>query len=106
MRTLLIALLAIGLNAACNKPAAPAVQTRLTTRQFIELFVQLRNAQGKPQSAQEHEQAKQQILRKAGVTEADLRDFVKAHAHDLTLMAGVWDSIQNRLNRPELVPQQ
>lgn len=96
-----ILLLALNLNAACNRPAEPALQSRITAAQFVEVFVGLRQAQIKNRDTAAFEQAKREILRKAGVTEADLVQFVKAHANQPSLMAGVWDSVQARINRFE-----
>ena len=101
MRTPLVLLLALNLNAACNRPPQPVAQSKLTAAQFVSVFVELRQAQVKHPAQAAYEQAKRDILRKAGVTEADLQQFVKAHAHDLTLMAGVWDSIQAHISRSE-----
>ena len=104
MRILLPVLLAVGLNAACTKPAEPTVQTKLSPAQFVDIFVQLRHAQSRLSGRmQEYEAAKQEVLKKAGATEQDLRDFVKAHAHEVTLMAGVWDSVQSRISRGDTI---
>lgn len=90
---------------ACSKAAEPAAQTTITPQQFVDVFVQLRNAQMKIASAPEFETRKQEILRKAGVTEQELRDFVRVRSHEVTLMAGVWDSVQSRISRGDTIPR-
>ena len=103
MRSPPIGLILLLLCASCTKPAEPRVQSALSTEQFIDIFVQLRNAQTKHPAPHDFDRAKQEILRKAGATEDDLREFVKVHAQEITLMASVWDSVQSRISRGDTI---
>ena len=103
MRSLPIGLILLLVCTSCTKPAEPPVQSALTAEQFIDIFVQLRNAQTKNAAPQDYARAKQQILRKAGATEDDLRQFVKVHSNQITLMASVWDSVQSRISRGDTI---
>jgi hypothetical protein len=75
--------------------------TTLAETRFIEVMVELRRAALRAPDPGVYEAEKQQILRNAGVTEAELRAYVERHGRDLEHMAAVWESINVRLSQPE-----
>jgi hypothetical protein len=80
---------------ACNRLQHD--QSGLTRKQFIDLYVKLRQAQVKAQSAEEFDRMKQQIFQQAGVNPESLQRYVKANIEDITVLADSWDTISNRL---------
>lgn len=85
---------------ACDRGAPVAEPGGLSRNQFIDIYVSLRRAQVRSQTAQEYEELKQQIFREAGVSEESLQKYVKEHANDVQILADVWDTISNRLSQP------
>ena len=72
----------------------------MTKNQFVAVFTQLQQARAKSQSAAEFAQRKQEILQKAGVSERNMQQFVKANVQNVTLLADMFDTISNRLAQP------
>ena len=100
-RVVLIVLVCV----SCDRgPSAPV--GGLTDRQFVELYVALRNAHTTARNPQEFAELEAAILRKAGATRESMKQFLDAHSQDLTLMATVWDSIRTQLDRTPFVEQQ
>jgi hypothetical protein len=97
--TLRLLLLALPLL-ACDRSAPVAEPSGLSRNQFIDIYVKLRRAQVRAQSAQEFQRLKQQVFREAGVSEESLQKYVKEHANDVEILADVWDTISNRLTQP------
>ena len=95
--TLRILLLALPLL-ACNRNAPVGEPSGLSRNQFIDIYVQLRQAQTRATTAQEFEQMKKRIFEKAGVPESALQKYVKEHTNDVGTLADVWDTISNRLS--------
>ena len=96
LRILLLALPLVG----CNRNAPVAEPNGLTRNQFIDIYVQLRQAQQRTHTAQEFEQQKKQIFQKAGFSEDALQKYVKQNANDVAALADAWDTISNRLTFP------
>jgi hypothetical protein len=104
MLPLLICICSVGLLAACDRNATPATSTSgLSTDQFVELYVELRNAKRESRADAEFQQKKREILARARTTEEKFSSFVDDHGRDLTLMAAVWDSIQRRIDRGDSI---
>jgi hypothetical protein len=87
------------LLSACRAGSAPVEPMPRAT--FVEVIVALRRAANETTSQPEFETRKASILEKAGVTEAELLEYVRAHERDIEMMASVWDSIEVRLRPPE-----
>jgi hypothetical protein len=94
----LLSVLLVTVAAVCGC-ARDTDTTGLPQRRFIEVIVELRRAAQDGETAQ-FAARKQQILEKAGVTEEQLRAYVKTHERDLEHMAAVWESINVRLTQP------
>jgi hypothetical protein len=73
----------------------------MTKKQFIAVFTQLQGARATSLSAAEFTQRKQEILKKAGVSEQRMQQFVKSNVKNVTLLADVFDTISNRLAQPD-----
>jgi hypothetical protein len=86
------------LLSACRGGWAPVEPVSRTT--FVEVIVALRRAANETPSQPAFETRKASILEEAGVTEADLLEYVRTHAGELEMMASVWDSIEVRLRPP------
>lgn len=102
MKTTFALLFILLAAAGCNREQPSAPDTALTPAQFMDVYVALRGAQATAKSAAEFEELKKSILQKANASPEDLSNFVKAHSGDVKLMAEVWDSIQNRINRQSI----
>jgi hypothetical protein len=97
-----IGILVVVLCAACDRgPSAPA--GGLTDREFVEVYVALRNAHTTARTPEEFARLEEEILRKAGATRESMKQFVEAHSGDLGYMATVWDSIRSQLDRTPFV---
>ena len=100
----IIGIVIVVVFAACDRgPSAPV--GGLTDRQFVELYVALRNAHTTARNPEEFAELEAAILRKAGATRESMKQFIDAHSQDLTLMATVWDSIRTQLDRTPFVEQ-
>lgn len=82
----------------------------MTDDEFIEVIVALREAEmalARTDSAGEaFERRRTEILDRHGVTQEDLREFVRQTAPDLARTTALWDSISHRLRtEAELVEQ-
>lgn len=97
--SLVIGVLLLGCAKANPRPLASG----LTVKQFVEVYVALRQAQIAARTPAEFETAKQKVLQQAGVSEETLEQFIAEHAGEVNMMANVWDTIANRLtNAPSL----
>ncbi len=88
---------------ACKRDASSADKNALNRDKFIQVYTELRKAQGKSQSDAEFQNQKRQILQKAGVSDQQMQQFVKANVDDVKLLADVFDTISNRLSQPDTV---
>lgn len=72
--------------------------TGLSDERFIAVVVELRRATEHTRSdSEQFPVLRDSILDAAGVTEAQLRAYVDAHAGDLRHMAEIWSTINRRL---------
>ena len=101
-RTVLIALIAA---AGCSPNATSESPSGLTDREFIELYVALRDAQNRATSPEEFEQLEQMIFQEAGAKSESMLQFVHEHRTDIARMAAVWDSIRIRIDQAPAVPR-
>ena len=96
-RWLLVVMLAL---VACQRTAKSGQPTSgLTTREFIDLYVALKQAQASTHAPADFEKTKQQLFQKAHAQPESLQRFVQEHAGDVKMMANVWDTIASRLLR-------
>ena len=109
--TVVLALLA---TLACGRGEATGADTGLTSEEFVEVIVELREAERavmEEDSAQEmFVRRKTEILERHGTSEEEIRAFVAAAARDLPRLEAVWEEISGRLRRaggePDAVPVQ
>lgn len=96
MRLGVIMLLAAALGCAGDNGT-----TGITDTQFVDAMAALREAAlvAGPDTARFME-LRAEVLETQGVTEAELRAYVDARAHDLMHMAEMWDSVGARLSTP------
>jgi len=103
------ALIGILLLPGCQQNPAPqgVEPSGITSQQFVTVYVELWRARTAATTAEQYEEQKKQILERAAVSERALQLFTAEHADDITYMAAVWDSVQNRLNAPtgEILPE-
>ena len=89
---------------ACDGGEAAVAETGLTSEEFVEVMVALREAERavmQEDSAQElFVRRKAEILERHGTTEEEIRAFVTAAARDLPRLEAIWDEISSRLRRP------
>lgn len=72
--------------------------TGLSDERFIEVVVELRRAAAQTRADPDaFTMRRDSILEAAGVTEAQVRGYVDAHAEDLRHMATIWATINERL---------
>ena len=95
------AVFALALVPACAGEPTDGTGGGLTPESFIEIMVALREAERgvlESDSARaEFERERSRILAEHDATEDDLREFVRAHEGDFSLMTQVWDSVAQRL---------
>jgi hypothetical protein len=95
MRKLLLLIVVLATASACgqlpfgNKRNA----TRLTEREFVEIYIQLARAQSVAE--------KETILKKHGTTRAELDEFVHANIDDLAALSEVFDTVVARIGAPK-----
>ena len=90
------------LLAGCrNPPAEPTI----TRDQFVDVIVQLRQADSETDDAGVFDARKAEILGDAGVTDSMLLAYARVHGDDIALMAEVWDTIARRLVRADTLPR-
>ena len=97
-RTLAIAVLI----AACG---GGAEETTITREQFIDVIVQLRQADVDTDDPTEFAARREAILTEEGVTDSMLLAYARVHGGDISHMAEVWDSISRRLIREDTIPR-
>jgi hypothetical protein len=100
------ALIIAALLASGCSPAEPQPDPGMSTEQFIEAVVTLRQAAQQTGSVEEFEARRQQLLEASAITDSMLLQFVRVHGHDVQRMTEIWDSISARLQRPELSEMQ
>ncbi len=74
--------------------------TRLSFDQFVNATVELRRAAAESDNPAEFQVRKRQIQDRLHFSDADLREFARAHVKDTNVMSAAWDSIELRLDRP------
>lgn len=106
-------LLAAAAALGCGRGEATGAETGLTSEEFVEVIVELREAERavlEEDSAQEmFVRRKTEILERHGTSEEEIRAFVAAASRDLPRLEAVWEEISSRLRRaggPETVPVQ
>lgn len=88
----------IQLVPACGgEPQGPP----LAQETYVDVMVALRRAHATTASPAEYEARRAEILRDAGVTDSLLVEWTRANAHDVALVAALWDSINQRLTAVE-----
>jgi hypothetical protein len=105
--TLSLAISALGVVMVldgCDRQQPTEGRTALTPAEFIDAIVALRQAEREversvdPDSlAVEFARRREAILEEQGVTASQLHDFVERHHRRPGVMAGVWDSVTQRL---------
>ena len=85
----------------CTREPTTEEVGALSPEAFVEIIVELREAE---RAAVVEDSAdvvfaarKEEILAERGVTEEDVRDFVRLHEGDFELMDALWDTIAQRL---------
>ena len=85
---------ACGLGACGREPPLPLAQ-----EQFVEVMVSLRRAALETPDQGAYETRKQEILKQAGVTEAQLRAYARAATRNPMALADAYDSIAAQVQR-------
>lgn len=93
-------LAAILLTGACADDATEA-QAPLADAEFIEIMVELRQAEWEAESsdsaADVFDRRKAEILDRHQTTEEEIREFVRITSGDLPRLNAIWDSISRQL---------
>ena len=80
-------------------------QETITREQFVDVIVQLRQADAATDDPAEFEASKATILGDAGITDSMLIAYSRVHGNDIAFMAEVWDTIARRLVREDTLPR-
>jgi hypothetical protein len=99
-RTLTALIIAALLASGCS-PSEPQPDPGMTTEQFIEVVVALRQAAQQTGSTEEFDARRQQLLQESAITDSMLLQFVRVRGDDVQRMTVIWDSISARLQRPD-----
>jgi hypothetical protein len=102
------ALLALGaallLPVGCGDDDATATAAALTSEEFIEVIVELREAEREAletdSAAEVFARRKAEILERHRTSEDEIRAFAEAATRDLQGFTTTWEEISNRLRRP------
>lgn len=107
----LAAALAVLAALGCGRGEATGADTGLTSEEFVEVVVELREAElavMEEDSAQEmFVRRKAEILERHGTSEEEIRAFVATASRDLPGLEAVWEEISGRLRRagePDAIP--
>jgi len=92
----LVLILALPVWGCERETAAPLGQDT-----FVEVMVSLRRASREAEGQEDFEARKAEILRQAGVTDADMRAYARIAAGNAPELAEAYDSIAARLQRYE-----
>jgi hypothetical protein len=84
--------------AACQATQTPTTSSGLSREQFVDLYLELRNAQNTARSMAELETMRNAIFTRAGASPDQMTRFVAEHGDEIKFMSTVWDSIKNRLD--------
>jgi hypothetical protein len=98
VRRIVPIVLCVLLLGACEATQPATSSNGLTSQQFVELYVALRNAQNTARSTAELETMRRAIFDRAGVSPERMTQFVTEHGNEIEFMAAVWDSIKSRLD--------
>lgn len=95
-------LLAVAVQ-GCGRGEATGAGTGLTSEEFVEVIVELREAERavmQEDSAQEiFARRKAEILERHATSEEEIRAFVATASQDLPKLEAVWEEISSRLRR-------
>ena len=95
---------ALLLTIGCGDDDATASAVALTSEEFIEVIVELREAEREAletdSAAEVFARRKSEILAQHQTSEEELRAFAEAATRDLQGFAAIWEDISNRLRRP------
>jgi len=81
--------------AACARDAATP-SDGISRNTFVAVYVDLSRAQARS-TPEQFQELRHEILRRHGVTEADLKAFIHSHGHRLDYMSEIWDSVRQQL---------
>lgn len=99
-----VPLLAVLLLTACRGGDTTASASVLTDDDFIEVMVELREAERAVEAADSAAELfatrKAGILEQHGTTEDEIRAYVQAASRDLRALDETWNEISERLRRP------
>lgn len=104
MRNGFVGLLLAGLVLAGCGERLGVTQTRLSVDEFVNATVALRRAAVETANPAAFQVRKREIEAKLHFSDADLRDFTRAHEDDAPLISAAWDSVEARLDRPATAP--
>lgn len=82
-----------------------AEEQTITREQFVDVIVDLRQADADADDPAEFATRRDEILREAGVTDSMLLAYARVHGGDVAHMAEVWDTISRRLIREDTIPR-
>jgi hypothetical protein len=80
--------------------ADPAGSQSIQREQFVQVVVELRQAEQQARTAPDFEERKAEILARHGVTEEELMQFAARHGSEVRVMLEIWDTIHARLAQP------
>lgn len=102
LKRVITALVLAGVWAGCRSEPE---QVTITREQFVDVIVQLRQADAATDDPAEFEASKATILGDAGITDSMLIAYSRVHGSDIAFMAEVWDTIARRLVREDTIPR-
>jgi hypothetical protein len=93
-------LLLLALLSACARTDTPG---GISDEQFVTTLVELRRAAtGAARDPVSFAAARQRILTEQNVTEEQLRAYIQSHSRDLTHLAAVWESVNERASAEDI----
>ncbi len=90
----------LGTLLAFQACGSPSPQRGLTRQAYIDTYVELLRAVGAAADSASAADSTSAVLRRRGVSDAELLDFARRHADDPQYLASVWLEIETRLRAP------
>ncbi|HWV57374.1 MAG TPA: hypothetical protein VNZ57_07970 [Longimicrobiales bacterium] len=97
-----MAVLFLALGCGVTEPGRGGAESEVIPEQlFVQVYVELQDAQDRATSAEAFEEMKSEIFARHGVTEEDILRFVTVRGRDIQGMIDLFEEIRDRYSLPD-----